>query len=89
MTLTDAAAAVVELLRANALPPDTEVPEEYIEFSWSRAAGVWMVLSQTNGEPLLEVFDQRGHGANVARVTVADALLDPRPLIVALRRVLG
>lgn len=89
MTLVEAAGSVAELLRAHGLGPDVVAPGRVIEVSWDRAAGVWLLLSQTDGEPVLEVIDQRGHGMTVTRQPVADALVGPGPLIAALRRVLG
>jgi hypothetical protein len=89
MTLTEAADCVAELLRVHGLAHDVETPGEVVEFSWDRAAGVWLLLSQTNGEPVLEVIDQRGHGMTVTRQAVTDALLNPAPLVTALRRVVG
>jgi hypothetical protein len=89
MTLTMAAGSVAELLRVHGLAADVETPGEVFEFSWDRAAGVWLLVSQPNGEPVLEVIDQRGHGMTAVRRTVADALIDPSPLVTAVRRVLG
>jgi hypothetical protein len=89
MTLTKAADSIAELLRVNDLAYDVETPGKVVEFSWDRAAGVWLLLSQTNGVTVLEVIDQRGHGMTVTRQTVANALLNPEPLVTALRRVLG
>lgn len=87
-TLTKAAGSVAELLRVNGLAADVETPGEVFEFSWGRAAGVWLLVSQANGEPVLELIDQRGHGETVIRKAVADALVNQSPLVTALQRVL-
>jgi hypothetical protein len=88
MTLTEAGNTVAELLRVNGLAADTETPGDVIEFSWNRADGVWLLLSQAGDQPVLEVIDQRGHGVTVTRQAVADALESPGSLVAALRRVL-
>lgn len=60
-----------------------------IELSWKRAAGVWLLVSQTDREPMLEIIDQRGHGMTVMRQPVADVLIAPGALVAALRSLLG
>lgn len=89
ITLTKAAGSVAELLRVHGLAADVETSGAVFEFSWDRATGVWLLLSQPNGEPVLEVIDQRGHGMTAMRRSVADVLVDPSPLVTAVRRVLG
>lgn len=88
MTLIDAADSVADLLRVHGLAADLATTGEDIELSWNRAAGVWLIVSQTDGAPVLEIIDQRGHGMTVMRRAVADVLAAPGPLVTALRRAL-